>query len=744
MAGRHGRIELIAGTLVALLAGAALPSSAQTPASFNPAVSFPTGALPITVGIADVNGDGKPDLVTVNTGANTVSVLLGNGAGSFGPRTDFATGAVPHGLAIADLDGDGNPDLIVANTGANTVSVLLGTGTGTFAPAMDFPTGAAPFFVAVGDLNRDGIPDLVVVNVGADTVSVLLGLGDGTFGPKTDFTTGAGARSVAIGDLNGDGVPDLVVANVSASTVSVLLGTGTGSFGPKTDFQTGAGARDVAIADVNGDGRLDVVVANADAGTVSVLLGVGDGTLGLKTDFPVGAGPRSVAIGDVNEDGILDLVVANFGSNTISVLLGTGTGSFAAKTDLVTGPGTGPFSVAIGDLNGNGQRDLAVANVNANTVSVFLNTIASVIAVTPSSQGFGNVAVGSTADRTFTVTNAGGGMLTGSASTSLPFSIVSGGSYNLGAGASQTVIVGFQPTAVAIVTGNVNFTYSGGSVSRGLTGTGTNPVPVPVLGALSPSSATAGGAAFTLTVNGTNFVASSVVRWNGSNRTTTFVSGTELRAAISAGDITTAGTTQITVFTPLPGGGTSGALTCTITSQMFTLTVTVRGSGVGSVVSTPAGINCSSVCSGTFTVNAVTLTGAPAADASFKSWNGSCGGASPSCTVALGPTAVTATFSAVFTDATLTAQGTAIKAVHITDLRSAINTLRTRNGLSAFAYTDATLTPGSTVVKGIHLTELGTALREMGPFTDPAIVVRQTVITATHLNELRKAVRDLE
>src|SRR5881409_2485540 len=466
MAGRHGCIELIAGTLVALLAGAALPSSAQAPASFNPAVSFPTGALPITVGIADVNGDGKPDLVTVNTGANTVSVLLGNGAGSFGPRTDFATGAVPHGLAIADLDGDGNPDLIVANTGGNTVSVLLGTGTGTFAAAMDFPTGVAPFFVAVGDLNRDGIPDLVVVNVGADTVSVLLGLGDGT--------------------------------------------------------------------------------------------------LGLKTDFTAGAGPRSVAIGDVNEDGILDLVVANADSNTVSVLLGTGTGSFAAKTDLATGPGTGPFSVAIGDLNGNGQRDLAVANVNANTVSVFLNTIASVIAVTPSSQGFGNVAVGSTADRTFTVTNAGGGMLTGSASTSLPFSIVSGGSYNVGAGASQTVIVGFQPTAVAIVTGNVNFTYSGGTVARGLTGTGTNPVPVPVLGALSPNSATAGGAAFTLTVNGTNFVASSVVRWNDSNRTTTFVSGTELRAAIPASDVALAGSAQITVFDFLPIGETSNTLTFTI------------------------------------------------------------------------------------------------------------------------------------------------------------------------------------
>src|SRR2546422_10332034 len=176
MADRHGRIELITGILLAFLGGAALPSSAQAPASFNPAVSFPTGALPITVGIADVNGDGKPDLVTVNTGANTVSVLLGNGAGSFGPRTDSATGAGPHGLAIADLDGDGNPDLVVANTGANTVSILLGTGTGTFAAAMDFPTGVAPFFVAVGDLNGDGIPGLAVVNVIAPDAHTVAGL----------------------------------------------------------------------------------------------------------------------------------------------------------------------------------------------------------------------------------------------------------------------------------------------------------------------------------------------------------------------------------------------------------------------------------------------------------------------------------------------------------------------------------------------------------------------------------------
>ncbi len=370
----RGRFGLVVGALIAFLAGDTLTSSAQTPLSFDPAVSFPTGLLPILVAVGDLNRDGKTDLITVNTGADTVSLLTGNGAGGFGAKSDFVTTAVPHGLVIADLNGDGNLDVAVANTGANTVSVLLGSGTGSFAPRMDFATGAAPFFVAAADLNRDGILDLVVVNVNDNTVSVLPGSGGGTFAPKTDFATGAGPRAVAVGDLNSDGVADLVVANVSASTVSVLIGSGDGNFALKMDFATGMGARDVAIADVNGDGRLDVIVANADANTVSVLLGVGDGTLGPKTDFDVGAGPRSVAIGDLNLDGKLDLAVANFADNTISTLLGTGSGSFAPRSNLSTG--AGPFSVAIGDFNGNGKPDLAVANVNANTVSVFLNTTA--------------------------------------------------------------------------------------------------------------------------------------------------------------------------------------------------------------------------------------------------------------------------------------------------------------------------------------------------------------------------------
>jgi len=242
---------------------------------------------------------------------------------------------------------------------------------------LSYDAGNNPQSVAIGDLNADGRPDLAVANYdfGASTVSVLLGNGDGTFGSKTDFATGDNPVSVAIGDLNGDGRPDLAVANSgfpATNTVSVLLGNGDGTFGSNTDFGTGSEPSSVAIGDLNGDGRPDLAVANSGflANTVSVLLGNGDGTFGSKTDFGTGGGSSSVAIGDLNGDGRPDLAVANESFFTVSVLLGNGDGTFGSKTDF--GTGASPKSVAIGDLNGDARPDLAVANDNANTVSVLL------------------------------------------------------------------------------------------------------------------------------------------------------------------------------------------------------------------------------------------------------------------------------------------------------------------------------------------------------------------------------------
>lgn len=191
-------------------------------------------------------------------------------------------------------------------------------------------------------------------------------------------------------------------------------------------------------------------------------------------------------------------------------------------------------------------------------------------------------------------------------------------------------------------------------------------------------------------------------------------------------------------------------------SQQFTLTVTVRGSASGMVTSNPAGITCpiASTCIASYTSGTpVTLTEAPGTGASFKQWGGACSGTATTCVVTITANqSVTATFSQVFTDATLTAGSTLIKAVHFTELRSAVNTLRAVNSLVAFAWTDPTLTAGSTPAKKVHLDELRTALNQayqaagLPPpgYTDSTIIAQQTIIKASHISELRTAVQTLE
>ena len=360
---------------VVLLAHA---SFAQT-VSLNSATNYAVGASPFSVAIGDLNGDGKPDLAAANSSSNTVSILLGIGAGSFGAAIDFAAGLGPVSVAIGDLNGDGKPDLAVVNQNSSDVSIFLGTGTGSFGAVTSFAVGqeffqASPFSVAIGDLNGDGKPDLAVTLQNSNKVSILLGTGTGSFGAPTNFAVGTQPLILAISDLNGDGNPDLAVANQSSNTVSILLGTGTGSFNSATNFPAGLGPFSVAIGDLNGDGKRDLAVTNRFSNNkVSILVGTGTGSFGGPTSFTVGTSPFGVAIGDLDTDGKPDLAVANAASNNVSILLGTATGSFGAAANFAVG--TVPASVAIGDLNGDGKLDLAVANIGSNNVSILLNTV---------------------------------------------------------------------------------------------------------------------------------------------------------------------------------------------------------------------------------------------------------------------------------------------------------------------------------------------------------------------------------
>src|SRR5206468_36264 len=210
-----------------------------------------------------------------------------------------------------------------------------------------------------------------------------------SFAAKQDFATGTTPVSVTGGDVNLDGKLDLAVANQNSSTVSVLLnttapGAAIPSFAPKQDFATGTNPFSVTAGDVNLDGRLDLAVANLNSSTVSVLLnttapGAAIPSFAPKQDFATGTDPLSVTAGAARRAAELDLAVANLNSSTVSVLLnttapGAATPSFAAKQDFATS--VNPVSVTMGDLNGDGKLDLAVANDGSNTVSVLLNTTA--------------------------------------------------------------------------------------------------------------------------------------------------------------------------------------------------------------------------------------------------------------------------------------------------------------------------------------------------------------------------------
>lgn len=427
------------------LSGPQIPAAPSQPVAgqktklrFGAALAYDSGGpYADSVAVADLNGDGRLDLIVANYcqsavqgSCNTlgeVAVLISNGNGTFQPAVTYSTGAYyAYSVAVGDLNGDGVPDIVVSNlcesvnpgfvcdTGSpGEVSVLLGKGDGTFQPAVTYGSGG--FYatsVTVGDLNGDGKPDLVVANGGYDvgSVSTLLGNGDGTFQPAVSYSSGAyGADSVVMGDLIGDGRPDLVVASLCQGPscspgggydgeLGVLVGNGDGTLQPAVTYNSGGEyAYSVALGDLRGNGILDLVVANkfsddegsSDYNAVDVLLGNGDGTFQSAVSYLLPGGEYdAVAIGDVNGDGYLDLVLVEEcqrltphsckGTGEVAVLLGNGDGTFQKPIVYPSGGYEGS-AIAIGDVNGDGRPDLIVTNACGSgcgadgTVAVLLN-----------------------------------------------------------------------------------------------------------------------------------------------------------------------------------------------------------------------------------------------------------------------------------------------------------------------------------------------------------------------------------
>ena len=372
---------------------------------FLPAVTYDwSGGTPFALTIVDVNGDGRPDLLISGVGNNNdgvIGVLLGNSGGTFsGPIAYYDVGGqAATAPVVADVNGDGKPDVVVAGAcssncaqGSTMAGVLLGNGDGTFQQAVVYNASGyaiAPS-VAVQDLNGDGRPDLVVADLHCEStgfngcLSVLLGNGDGTFRAASVYQSGgSNAESVVIADVNGDAKLDLLVTNggSSESSVGVLLGNGDGSFQPTMAYGSGgAFAFSLVIADVNRDKKPDLVVTNVYSNTIGVLPGNGDGTFQPAVAYDSGGqGIVSLVVTDVNSDGTPDFVVANCGlvfcpgNGEVDVLLGNGDGTFrpAVSYDREGFPNP-PEYLAVADVDGDGKPDVVLTRFFSGTVDVLL------------------------------------------------------------------------------------------------------------------------------------------------------------------------------------------------------------------------------------------------------------------------------------------------------------------------------------------------------------------------------------
>jgi hypothetical protein len=378
-----------AATGLAFLALCFLPGDTSVNSSGFRQLSIPTGHGPRWIAVADLNHDGNPDIVVANAEGGTVTILLGDGKGQFheAPGSPFAAGHLPNDIAIADMNGDGKPDLVIANHQSPYISIFLGDGKGSFHPApgspFDVHSNPHPHAVVVADFNGDGKPDVATDSWGNNQIELLLGDGKGGIAtPGRYFATGHRPyERLRTADFNRDGSPDIVTTNLEDDTVSILLGDGKGGFlnAPGSPFPAGGKPWQVAIDDLNGDGNPDLVVipyqrdiAGPSQDAVTVLLGDGKGSFRPMpgSPLPLGEcrGTNSVAAGDLRGNGHHAIAVSCAESRNLLLFERAANGQFTPSSIPIKG---GWGSVAIARLTSDPKSELITADADAGTITIY-------------------------------------------------------------------------------------------------------------------------------------------------------------------------------------------------------------------------------------------------------------------------------------------------------------------------------------------------------------------------------------
>lgn len=580
-----------------------------TASSFASPISYGAWSSPLGLSIGDVNADGKPDIASADAAGSAVSVFQNNttmgafNATSLLPLVAFNSGAGPSEVELVDMDGDGKLDL--AST-CDTPSLPNGrvsvnrniTGTGTINPS--FFSGAAQslanfraFGLAVGDIDGDGKPEMAAVTLTENRAHVYknfnLGTVKSSYRENLAILTSYWASSVTLSDIDVDGKLDLIVT-YDGPFISIFRNTSTiglinpNSFGPRIDipvpFTTGF-AR-IAIGDIDGDGRPDIVKPNPGNNSISIFKNISTpgsitiGSFDLPFALSTGLAPSSAALGDLDGDGKREIAVTNETSNTFSLfknvsVLGTlDASSFLPKVDFVTP--AGPRRIAIGDLDGDTKPDLVVSCPGADLISIFHNDKVLLGGGVPTITSFSPTSAAAGATVTITGTNFIG-------ATTVSFGGTTASSFTVNSPTSIDAVVGAGSSGI------VSVTTPGGTGTL----TGFAFLVPPTITGFTPSSGPIGT---TVTITGTNFdptPGNNLVKFNGTT------------AAVTSGSTTS-------LIVTVPGGATTGPITVTVAGNTATSAGDFTVVPPGTIVISPQPIS-TQVCDGVIATFSTSATG---------------------------------------------------------------------------------------------------------------------------------------
>jgi uncharacterized repeat protein (TIGR01451 family) len=780
--------------------------SSQGCASFGAPVGYSVGSYPLAVTSGDFNGDGKRDLANGNYYNGSVSVLIGSGTGTFVPAVNYTAGSYPIAIVSTDLNNDGKADLVTVNNGSSSVSVLLGNGDGTFAPAMSFGTPSDGRALAVGDFNGDGNADLAVTGYYSSSLSILLGNGNGTLQTAINSSPGPYLNSVVAADFDGDGKLDLGVTSYYNYAVLVLRGNGNGTFQTPVSYGVGSNASSVAVGDFNGDGKADLAVSRSYTSSVAILLGNGDATFQAPVYYETSYSySPTIAIDDLNGDGKADIALAGDGSSTLSILLGNGNGTFQPVISLTANYGA--TRIVISDFNGDGKPDLALGNSYTYQVLVMLGGCPD---LTIAKSHNGNFTAGqSNATYSLTVTNSAGGSTTGLVTVTdflpsgLTATAMNGSGWtcslpnlsctrsdSLSGGASFPIItltVTVSKTAASSVTNAA--IVSGGADSNNANNSASDPttiMPAADLTITKTHDATFVqgqiGRTYSITVSNSGSAPSSgtvsVVDILPAALTATAMSGSGWNCTVASQTCTrddalavNASYPAITLAVNVAVNAPSNVTNVAVVSgggQVFTSNDVV--SDPTKILSTPTNLIATAISASQVmltwdpVVNATgyqvlrssgnaafSIVGTPAANAftdtsltpntaylyRVRAVDSSAAGSASNLDLAT---------TILFTDDPVVAGLTKMKAVHVTELRLAVDAVRAAAGLPPASYTDPSLSGIN--VKAIHLMELRSAMDaarstlglSAAGYADPSLA-GGSVIKAAHIRDLRAGVK---